>query len=115
MTLGGGDAGTSNVLAWQFVDAPTAAARTSIKGIQFVKHVDKSSPMLFKACVNGKHFPKVVIHLRAAGPDGGPQTIVLTNATVDSYGTDADKGKGGTGSVTESVSLNFSSVDVEYR
>ncbi len=114
MSLGGG-AGSSGVLAWQLVAAPTAAARTSIKGIEIVKHVDKSSPTLFKACANGKHFPKVVLHVRAAGPDGGPQTIVLTDAKVDSYGTDADKGKGGNGTVTESVSLSFSSINVDYK
>lgn len=114
MSLGGG-AGNSGVLAWQLVNAPAATARSSIKGIQIVKHVDKSSPTLFKACVNGKHFPKVVITVRKATADGGPQTIVLTNATVDSYTTDADKGKGGAGTVTESVSLSFSSINVEYK
>jgi len=116
MTLaGGGDASSSGVLAWQLVNAATAAARTSIKDIQIVKHVDKSSPTLFKACVNGKHFPKVVIAVRKATADGGPQTIVLTDAKVDSYSTDADKGKGGTGTVTESVSLSFGSINVEYK
>jgi len=113
MTLGGGRSDTSGVLAWQLVDAPAAAARGSIKGIQFVKHVDKSSPILFKACVNGKHFPKVVIHVRAAGADDGPQAIVLTDARVDSYSTDPGKGKAGTAKPTETVSLSFSSIKID--
>jgi hypothetical protein len=107
MTLvGGGAASTSGVLAWQLVNAPGTAARTGFKGIQFVKHYDKSSPYLFKACANGRHIPKVVITVRKASADGGPRTIVLTDATVASYGT--DKGKGGTEKPIETISLNFS-------
>jgi hypothetical protein len=113
MALAGGGASTSGVLAWQLVNPPGTATR-SIKGIQIVKHVDKSSPTLLKACVTGKHIPKVVITVRKETADGGPQTIILTNATVDSYATDKGKGKAGTGTPTETVSLNFSSVEVKY-
>ncbi len=116
MTLDSGDGGvSSDVLAWQLVNAPGAAAR-SIKGIQIVKHVDKSSPTLFKACVNGKHFKKAVLHVRAAASGGGPQTIVLTNATVESFGTDKGTAKGsGGGPPTESLSLNFTKIQVSYQ
>ena len=110
MALGGGET-SSGVLGWQFV----AASRAKPRDIQIVKRVDKASPSLMKACVNGKHFPRVVITVRKAAEEGGPQTIVLTDASVDSYGTDADKGKGGTETPTETISLSFSSVKVEYR
>lgn len=112
MTLAGA-AGTSGVLAWQLVSPPTAAKRTGFKGIQFVKHYDKSSPYLFKACANGKHIPKVVITVRKASADGGPQRIVLTDATVASYGTEKGKGKGGTEKPIETISLNFSKVKID--
>lgn len=109
MTLGGGT-GSSGVLGWQLLGAPGA----KLHDIQIVKHVDKSSPTLLKACMNGKHFPRVVITVRKATVDGSPQTIILTNARVDSYGTEKGKGNGA-GSVTESVTLTFSSIKVEYR
>jgi hypothetical protein len=108
MVLGeGGGATSSGVLAWQLV----ARSATSIRGIQIVKHLDKSSPILQKACVTGKHFKKAVITMRRADADGGPQTIILTYATVDSYGTEKSKNAGG--QVTETISLSFTSIKVE--
>ena len=110
MTLGsGGGATSAAVLAWQLVGAPGAAAR----GIQIVKPVDKASPTLFKWCVNGKHIKRAVIHMRAADANGGPRTIVLTDARVDSYGTEKGKGAGGSTTVTESVSLSFGAIKFE--
>jgi type VI protein secretion system component Hcp len=107
MTLGSGAGATSSaVLAWQLVGA---------HGIQIVKRLDKASPTLQKWCVTGKHIPKAIITVRAADVKGGPQTIVLTDATVDSYGTDADKGKGGTETPTESISLDYSEIKFEYQ
>ncbi|HVW46804.1 MAG TPA: type VI secretion system tube protein Hcp [Solirubrobacterales bacterium] len=107
MTLGnGGGATSSGILAWQLVGGSKAA-----RGIQIVKPLDKASPILQQSCANGKHIPKAVLHVRRSGAGGGPQTIILTNARVDSYGT--EKGKGGTGTVTETVSLSFGSIKIE--
>jgi hypothetical protein len=108
MILGeGGGVTSSGVLAWQLVGRSAA----SVRGIQIVKHVDKASPTLQKACVTGKHFKKAVITMRRAHAGGGPQTIVLTDATVDSYGT--EKSKNADGQVTETISLSFTSIKVE--
>jgi hypothetical protein len=110
MVLGeGGDATSSGVLGWQLV----ARSATSIRGIQIVKHVDKASPILQKACVTGKHFKKAVITVRRADANGEPQTIILTDATVESYGT--EQGKNAGGQVTETISLSFTSIKVDYR
>ncbi|MBS1877922.1 MAG: type VI secretion system tube protein Hcp [Actinobacteria bacterium] len=110
MTLGSGGGTSFPVLAWQLVGGPNAAAR----GIQIVKPLDKASPTLMKLCVNGQHIKTAVMTVRAAA-QGGPQTIILTGARVDSYGTDKGQGKAGAGTVAESVSLSFSSIKVEYR
>jgi len=108
MVLGeGGGATSSPVLAWQLV----GRSAVSMRGIQIVKHVDKASPMLQKMCVTGKHFKKAVITVRRADADGGPQTIALTDATVDSYSTEKSKNAGG--QVTETISLSFTSIKVE--
>jgi type VI protein secretion system component Hcp len=111
MTLGnGGGATTSGVLAWQLVGGPGAAAR----GIQIVKRLDKASPTLFKACVNGKHFQKVVITVRKASAGGGPQSIVLTGATVESYRPYDHTVKGGSGIVEEHVSFAYKKIKFTY-
>jgi type VI secretion system secreted protein Hcp len=120
MTLGGDGGTSSDVLAWQLVSAPAGTAargKPSVKGIQIVKRLDKSSPTLFKACATGKHFPKVVLTVRAATAAGGPETITLTNATVVSYATEKGtaKGKGGSDLPTESLSLNFTHIVVNYQ
>jgi Type VI secretion system effector, Hcp len=107
----GGGATSSDVLAWQLVGGAGAGAR----GIQIVKRVDKSSPILQIACVSGKHFPRAVLHVRSTPAAGGPQTIILTNARVDSYATDKGKGKGGKETATETVSLSYGSIKVEYQ
>jgi Type VI secretion system effector, Hcp len=110
MTLGDGDGAiSSGVLAWQLVGGPGSAAR----GIQIIKRVDKASPMLQRLCVTGKHIKSGTITARKSDADGEPRTIILTNATVDSYSTDKGKGKNGTGAVTETISLSFSSIKVE--
>jgi type VI protein secretion system component Hcp len=111
MTLGnGGGATSSGVLAWQLVGGPGAAAR----GIQIVKPVDKASPILFKACLDGKHFQKVVMTVRKATAGGGPQTIVLTGATVESYSPYDDTVKGGSGVVEEHVSFAYKKINFTY-
>jgi hypothetical protein len=111
MTLGTGAGATSSgVLAWQLVGGPGTKAR----GIQIVKPVDKASPNLQNLCVTGKHIKTAVITARGKGVDGGPQTIILTNATVDSYATDKGTGKGGKETPTESVSFSYGSIKIEY-
>jgi type VI protein secretion system component Hcp len=82
-----------------------------VRGIQIVKHVYKASPILQKSWVTGKHFKKAVLTVRSANVDGGPRTIILTDATVDSYGT--TKGKDAAGQVTETISLSFTSIRLE--
>ncbi|MBS1675938.1 MAG: type VI secretion system tube protein Hcp [Actinobacteria bacterium] len=104
LTLADG-AASSSVLAWQLVGA---------HDIQIVKPLDKASPTLMKWCVTGKHIKSGKITVRAADVNGGPQSIILTNAQVDSYGTNGDQGKGGTGTPTETISLNYSKVEFKY-
>lgn len=110
MTLGdgGGGATSSAVLAWQLVGGPGAGAHD----IQIVKRVDKASPMLQKLCVTGKHIKSGTITARK-DPDGGPQTIILTNPRVESYATEKGKGKNGAETTTETITLSYAKIEVE--
>jgi Type VI secretion system effector, Hcp len=110
MTLGAGSGATSSaVLAWQLVNGPGAA-----HGIQIVKRIDKASPMLQKLCVTGRHIKNGTITVRS-NAHGAPQTIILTDPRVDSYATEKGKGKNGGTTMTETITLSYTKIAVEYR
>jgi hypothetical protein len=105
-----------NVAGLNLVQGGTAASgggggagKAAIHDITITKTVDKSSPTLFKFCANGKHIPKVSISLRKAGRTY--LTYKLTDVVISSYQTG---GSGNTSQPTESLSLNFTKIEVTY-
>lgn len=82
--------------------------------MRFVKLYDKASPMLARACANGKHIPKATLICRKAGSDGTMQpylTIELENVLVSGYWStsgDADDRP------TEEVAFNYSKISWNY-
>jgi hypothetical protein len=85
------------------------AGKVSTHDISITKSVDKASPTLFKYCANGKHIPKASIELRKAGKTYLRYT--LTNAVISSYQTG---GSAHAGEPTESLSLNFTKIEIQY-
>ncbi len=110
MTLGGGGAAATGVLAWQLVGGSGGGAHA----IQIVIPANKAAVALLKHCVTGKHIRSGTLTVRKNRVDGGPGKIVLTDATVDSYSPYDDKGKGGTGTPTETVSLAYKKIKFTY-
>src|SRR4051812_40353498 len=89
-----------------------ATGKVKMGEIIVVKHVDKSSPTLFKAVATGKHFPTVTITLRKAG--GHPIDYLKLNMdTVIVSGV--TNVKGNDPKPSEQVSLSFKKVEVEYK
>lgn len=90
------------------------AGKVKFHDISVKKQIDSSSAKLFQACATGEHIKKAVLYVRKAG---GSQTeylkITLSDVLVSSYktGSQAPAGEG----ETESVSLNFAKVSIEYR
>jgi type VI secretion system secreted protein Hcp len=86
-----------------------------LEDIVVVKELDKSSPKLAEACLKGKVFPKVNIHLTATYGDGNRHTYYkyeLKNVQVTSYVI-------GSEDVTiiypyEEMTLNFEEIKVTY-
>ncbi len=80
------------------------------------KNVDISSPQLFLACTTGKHIPKV--ELKAARLLGETLTdylvITLTDVIISSINHESADASGDT-TVLESVSLNFTKIEISYR
>jgi type VI secretion system secreted protein Hcp len=77
-----------------------------------VKHMDSSSPKLFKAILTGEHFPKVTITFRKGGRKP-VDYLKFTMSTVIVSGLKNVNGKDGKPS--EQVTLNFSKLNVEYQ
>jgi type VI secretion system secreted protein Hcp len=88
-------------------------AKVQVQDFHFTKYFDKASPKLFEACATGKHTPKVVLTCRKAG--GSQQEylkVTLSEAIVSSI---QNSGAGGDSLPTESVTLNFSKIEIEYK
>jgi type VI secretion system secreted protein Hcp len=87
--------------------------KVQIHDFSFTKYMDKASPKLFEHCATGKHFPTVVLTCRKAGGEQQEYSkITLKEVIVSSYN---HSGSGGATLPTEHLTLNFSSVEMEYK
>lgn len=88
------------------------SGKATVKDLQFVHNVDRSSPNLMKFCLTGKHIPEAQLTVRKAG--GNPleylkitmTDVVITN--VQPSGSSFDE------TLTENVSLAFAKIKQEY-
>ncbi len=88
------------------------AGKANFQDISVTKFVDLASPNLMLCCANGKHIEKGVITVRKAGENPLEYLkITMQKILVTSYATG---GSGGEDRLTESVSLNFAQVKVDY-
>ncbi len=90
----------------------SGGGRSNVQDMHFTKVVDSASPNLFLACATGKHFKDALVTVRRAGDK--PQeylTYKLTEVYISSVTT---SGHEGGGIAQESVSLNFSKVEINY-
>ena len=88
--------------------------RTNHQDWSFTKYIDKSTPDLNLHCSQGTVFPKATIEmLKASGIDSKPvpyYKVTMTEVLISSYSI---SGAGGS-LPTESVSLNYGSIQWEY-
>jgi type VI secretion system secreted protein Hcp len=77
-----------------------------------VHNIDKASPLLMKACATGAHLKEATITHRKAGKGQQEYLIVKLNDVIITGVTDGDA-SGQPGS--ETVSLAFAKVDLEYK
>jgi len=106
------------LLAWNWAEshATTAGAagqRPEIADLTFTKLVDRASPKLLIACARGDILGKGVLTVRRAG---GSNFILfrflLTDVSVRSYQIG---GASGDQAATETVSLSFAKIELEYK
>ena len=88
------------------------AGKATFQDLTIVHTIDKASPLLMKACATGQHLKEATITHRKAGKGQQEFLIVKMN---DVLITGVVHG-GATGSpASESVSLVFAKVDLEYK
>lgn len=91
------------------------SGKAEISDIRIQKEVDKSSPLLFKACASGKHIPTIIIYSQKAGDGSNPLTyyqIKLEDVLVsDVHNNGAASGD----AIMESVTFNCAKVTFDYQ
>ena len=90
------------------------AGKVSMQDFHFVMRWNTASPSLMKACATGQHIKMATLTARKAGK--GQQdylTFKLHDVLVSSFQTGGSEGADF--SPTDSVSLNFAKIEVEYK
>lgn len=92
----------------------TAYSKPQFLEFQVSKNVDRSSPLLFVNCAIGKHFPTAVITVTKLIGDKPVDffKVTLTDVLITSVHSTGTDGK--SGSLTESVTLAFSTIRWTY-
>ena len=113
---------TIDVLSWSWgmsqsgtahMGSGAGAGKVSVQDINFTHYIDKASPTLMLFCCNGKHMKKGKLIVRKAGENPLEYLkVTMEDILVTSVSTG---GSGGEDKITESVSLNFAKVKVEYQ
>jgi type VI secretion system secreted protein Hcp len=92
----------------------STSGKVSMQDFHFVAATQKSSPTLFLACATGEHIKEATLTLRKAG---GEQIeylkYKLSDLLISSFNIGGAQ-DGGDSVPTESFSLNFAKIEVEY-
>jgi type VI secretion system secreted protein Hcp len=92
-----------------------SAGKVSISSFNVMKKTEKSSAKLFAACCDGSHFTEATVTMRKATGAGGQKPFLkykFSDVMVESIQWSGSSG--GDDSPTESLSLAFAKVEVEY-
>jgi type VI secretion system secreted protein Hcp len=107
------------VLSWSWgVTNPVSLAgsgaglgRAHFHDLSFTHKIDKASPLLMKACATGVHLKEATITHRKAGKGQQEFLVIKMNDVIITALADADSSD----TSTETVSLAFAKVNVEYK
>lgn len=90
------------------------SGKVSMNDFHFAMKVNKATPKLILACACGEHIPKAVLTIRKAGKEQQEfLKYTFTDMLISSYQTGGSAG--GDEVPTESVSFNYSKIEVEYK
>jgi type VI secretion system secreted protein Hcp len=110
-----------DVLAWSWGASQSGtthggsgsgSGKVSVQDLSITKYIDKSSPVLFQHCANGKHIKKGKLIVRKAGEKPLEyltvefEDLIVTHVSLG--------GSGSEDRLTENVTLNFGTYHVKY-
>jgi type VI secretion system secreted protein Hcp len=87
--------------------------KASFNDFNFTHHVDKASPVLMKACATGEHIKEATITVRKAGKGQQEYLIIKMNDVLITSVNPSGSGDGA--GTAESVAMQCSKVDLEYK
>jgi type VI secretion system secreted protein Hcp len=87
--------------------------KASFSDITFMHLLDKASPNLMMACATGKHIKEATLTQRKSGET--PQEYLVVKMSDVFITSVQDSGSDGGGAPTESVSLQFIKMELEYK
>ena len=113
--------GEIDVAAWSWGEtasvssgAGSGAGKVDIQPLTLTAGLSKASPLLMLACSSGKHIKSAVLTGRRAGKGQAEfLTFMLEDLLVSSYQTAG--GAGDESGPFDSLTLDFSSIRMEYR
>lgn len=79
------------------------------------KYVDASTNKLILFCYNGKHVGNGKLHVRRAGGDDKVEYLTYEMTEIFITNFSQSNSSGGSDLASESVTLNFSKVDIKYK
>jgi type VI secretion system secreted protein Hcp len=93
-----------------------SSGRVSLSSFNLMKKTDVASPKLFQACCQGDHYAKAIVSLRKqTGTAGQDVFLIYTFDEVYVESIQWSGSSGGDDTPTESVSLAYGKVTVEYK
>lgn len=88
------------------------AGKATFQDLSIVHAIDKSSPLLLKACATGAHLKDATITHRKSGKGQQEYLVVKLNDVII---TGVTHGGGSGLPLSENVTLAFAKVDLEYK
>ncbi|MFI5035860.1 MAG: Hcp family type VI secretion system effector [Acidimicrobiales bacterium] len=124
-SAGGHGASSIELLSWSWGATNSGSAsihsgrggKVSVSDITITKSVDKATPLLFQACVSHERLGNVLMYFDVPGATGATTTyltITLTNVIVTRWTNSSNTSGGGEENPTESISLNFTKVTMDW-
>lgn len=89
------------------------SGKASVQDMTITKYIDRSSPDLMLSCCNGTHYKNAKLIVRKAG--GTPLEYLIITMEKVLVSSIHPGGSGGEDRLTESISLNFGKVHVQYQ
>jgi type VI secretion system secreted protein Hcp len=91
----------------------SGAGKVEFQVLSATKYVDKTSPTLFLALCNGRHFDEAALVVRKAGEK--PLEYLKITMTQMKVAQLVTGGSGGKDRVTEDLTLHFAKFKMEYK